>query len=261
VRRTTFFLGDTAFLSDPKFRALARRLPDSDDFNSAVGAYWLALAAARRTGKPELDAKAETDSRFIDDLVAVGLMTVTGFPPDPFNDWAPTSPQVQAGKARAASAARSAAGTYLSSGTSALDKLDGLVQPPIPSLPIYSPPTEEESPREETNDDDPLDVYWRLTGSFPSGAAKDWLTKLANEFGGRETGNALALEYTTGERGTILKRTQNRLRFEKDKAERKVAAKAEAKEAERRASIEVTPEMAAEKRRIMAELVGTVKSI
>ena len=41
-----FFLGDAAFMADPKFRALARRLPSDDDFNSAVGAFFVALAAA-----------------------------------------------------------------------------------------------------------------------------------------------------------------------------------------------------------------------
>jgi len=131
-RRTSaaFFLGDTAFLSDPKFRALLRRLPDPDDFNSAVGAYWVALASARRNGRPELDVRRETDSRFIDDLEAVGLLVETGFRQGPFDEWRPMTPQqVEAGKARAAAAKRTEAGTFLPSETSALDTLDQRVQP------------------------------------------------------------------------------------------------------------------------------------
>jgi|GEM_PF-4506328 len=257
-----FFLGDTAFLSDPKFRALSRRLPDPDDFNSAVGAYWIALASARRNGRPELDTKRETDSRFIGDLEAVGLLTEAGFAVGPFEEWKPKAPQqAVAGAARAAGATRTPLGTYASALDAGTLPTSGVQPSTSPPIQVPLPTSEGESVREGVDDDDPLDVYWRVTGTYPSGAAKDWLTKLANEFGGRETGNAVAAEFVTGERGTVLKRAQNRLRFEKDKRERKAQEKAEAREVERRASIEVTPEMAAEKRRIMAELVGTVKSI
>jgi hypothetical protein len=95
VRRASsaFFLGDVAFVADPKFRALARRLTEPDDFNSAVGAYWIALAAARRNGLPTIDVAAETSSRFLDDLVAVGLLETTGLPETPFRAWAPARPK------------------------------------------------------------------------------------------------------------------------------------------------------------------------
>jgi hypothetical protein len=88
-----FFLGDAAFLSDAKFRQLARRLTDPDDFNSAVGAFFIALAAARRNGLPELDVAGETLSRFVDDLVAVGLLGPDGFPDKAFRSWAPGRPK------------------------------------------------------------------------------------------------------------------------------------------------------------------------
>lgn len=87
-----FFLGDVGFLSDPKFRKLARRLSDPDDFNSAVGAYFIALAAARRNGLPDVDVVGETDSRFVGDLMAVGLVTETGFPGKAFGSWKPSRP-------------------------------------------------------------------------------------------------------------------------------------------------------------------------
>jgi hypothetical protein len=219
---TAFFLGDVAFLSDPKFRALARRLPASDDFNSAVGAYWIALAAARRNGTPTLDAAAETDSRFLGDLEAVGLLLPTGFKTLPFEAWAPTSPQSAAGKARAESAGRDAKGLFTkSSEPSALDTLDKLVQP-SPPLPSSSPssPVEGESLR-EGDSDDPLDVYWNLTGNFPSGNAARWLTEMSNEFGPLVTGNALALEWSSGPRDHILNRVKSRLMADRHKAEQR----------------------------------------
>lgn len=111
-----FFLGDTAFLSDGRFRALARRLPDPDDFNSAVGAWFIALAAARRNGKPDLDVDAETESKFTADLRAVGLLEEGGFRPDPFHAWAPMRPQqALAGQARASSGKRDSGGRFVPS--------------------------------------------------------------------------------------------------------------------------------------------------
>jgi hypothetical protein len=87
-----FILVDAAILSDAKFRALARRLPDPDEFNSAVGAYIVALAAARRNGLPELDIEGETSSKFVGDLRAVGLVNGTGFNAGSFRAWAPRRP-------------------------------------------------------------------------------------------------------------------------------------------------------------------------
>jgi hypothetical protein len=96
-----FFLGDPAFLSDAKFRALARRLPNPDTFNSAVGAYWIVVAACRRNGSPVLDAETETASRHVAVLREVGLLTDQGLPRAAFEAWAPmTAQQAAAGKAR-----------------------------------------------------------------------------------------------------------------------------------------------------------------
>lgn len=219
-RRTTaaFFLGDVSFLSDPKFRALARRL-EPDDFNSAVGAYWIALAAARRNGSADVDVYAETESRFVSDLKAVGLIGETGFDTKTFEVWAAQSPQAVAGKARADGAKRDSKGLFeKSSESSALDTLGELVQP-SPPLPSSSSSTSEgESVREG---DDPLDVYWNLTGNFPSGNAARWLTEMSNEFGPLVTGNALALEWSSGPRDHILNRVKSRLMSERHKAEQR----------------------------------------
>jgi len=109
-----FFLGDVSFLADPKFRALQRRLPDPDDFNSAVGAFFIALAAARRNGDAHVDAAEETGSRFIPDLQAVGLLNGQGFHVEPFDAWAPKPAVQQAGGlARAGSAARDDRGHFI----------------------------------------------------------------------------------------------------------------------------------------------------
>lgn len=230
MRRTgaAFFLGDTAFLSDSKFRKLARRLTDPDDFNSAVGAYWIALAAARRNGRRELDLDTETGSRFLDDLRAVGLLEADGFREEPFDAWAPKSPQVVAGQARAASGKRDERGRMLpayASVTSALDPLGELVQPslPIPSLPINS--TEEESPRGET-DDDLWQLYRGLTKAVTiKPAALDWLDRIESTYGLAPAAKVLRDEHGKDSNpGTLLSRVNGRLEAEARKAETNGAA-------------------------------------
>lgn len=114
-----FFLGDAAFLADPKFRALARRLPDPDEFNSAVGAFWIALASSRRNGRPDIDAEAETASRFVADLQAVGLLDGRGFDAASWDDWAARGPAFteeasrKGGLTRVQDAERASNGTFL----------------------------------------------------------------------------------------------------------------------------------------------------
>lgn len=88
-----FFIGDAAFTADPKFRRLARLLPDPDEFNSAVGAFWIALAAARRNGVPDIDVDEETQSRYVGHLREAGLLTESGFRPEPFKVWGPSRPK------------------------------------------------------------------------------------------------------------------------------------------------------------------------
>jgi len=89
-----FALVDAAFLADTKWRALRRRLPAARDFNSAVGAWLIALTAARRNGLPGVDAAEEAeDPTFIPDLVAVGLLSEDGIPEKPYREWAPARPK------------------------------------------------------------------------------------------------------------------------------------------------------------------------
>ena len=68
--------------------------------------------------------------------------------------------------------------------------------------------------------DDALDTYYRLTLRYPSGRTKAWITELANEFGHRETGMAIASEYkASDDLRTILSRVDGRLRSEAHHAE------------------------------------------
>jgi len=219
VRRqsTAFFLGDVSFLSDPKFRALAKRLPDDNDFNSAVGAYFICLAAARRNGRPTLNSLTETGSDFIADLQAVGLLNGEGFYESAFRDWAPTAPQIVAGTRRAASAERDDAGRFTSAVQPAgVAGVTVQPSPPLTSNPF--PSTEEiESEKEEPLPDfvgplepDCLDTYYRLTLRFPRGKVKGWLEELAASYGHDKVSKALAVAMTEDQDvSTLLSRTQN----------------------------------------------------
>lgn len=131
-----FFLGDVGFLSDPKFRALARRLTDPDDFNSAVGAFFIALAAARRNGLPAIDVEAETESRFVTDLRAVRLLDDHGFPEKAFGAWKPSREPYPNEAARTGTKATKMHGRHGSNG--AHDS-----STPLPSTPLTSEDVED----------------------------------------------------------------------------------------------------------------------
>jgi len=112
---------------------------------------------------------------------------------------------------------------------------------------------------------DPLDTYWTLSGSFPSGNAKKWLEEMSNEFGPEATSNALASEWSHGSRNDFLKRAQNRLRADEDKAKKAAEAKVTEKEQTRRAAMGITPEeaerRATEARRLMGEWTAAMPPV
>lgn len=123
-----FALIDSAFLADSKWRKLRTRLPDPRDFNSAVGAYLIALTAARRNGLPEIDVAEEVeDATFLPDLVAVGLLTPNGLPEKPFREWAPRRPSYPSDLAPSAPNAPSAPTTPARKSST-----------PLPSYPLNS---------------------------------------------------------------------------------------------------------------------------
>ena len=89
-KATHFALMDSAFTADRKFIRLARRASIPIEYAAAVGVYWLLLADCRRAKSPEIDWEdyAEYQPQ-IDLLREVGLLDEDGFPPDPFEKWAP----------------------------------------------------------------------------------------------------------------------------------------------------------------------------
>lgn len=211
-----YFLGDVGFMADPKFRRLARRLSDADDFNSAVGAYFIALAAARRNGLPTIDVTAETDSRFVPDLIAVGLLEEGGFPVTAFVSWAPSRPP-RPNETKRDELRRSVTTSDEN------DKSDS-ASPPIPSIPINS--KNETDAREEL---DALDIYYQLTGYRPWGSwSGDELRALVNDYTDAKVQAAIVTEWNANhDRKGILKGVQARLARDAEKA--KEAARSERK--------------------------------
>lgn len=89
-RASHFALMDTAFAADRKFVRLARKATIPVEYAAAVGVFWLLLADARRSKSPEIDwADYEEYQPQIQLLQEVGLLGVDGFPPGPFEKWAP----------------------------------------------------------------------------------------------------------------------------------------------------------------------------
>lgn len=267
-----FFLGDAAFLSDAKFRDLARRLPDPDDFNSAVGAWFIALAQSRRNGSHLIDLEAETGTRFGNELRACGLITDEGFPSVSWKVWGAQSPQqAAAGLARASSAQRDEGGHFLPSsgpsGTSALVKLASAVQP-SPPLPSSNSSTEEGGAggRNGMEDFDGHVAYFNVTGKYPAinTALHDWIGRLAEEFGADEFQSALATEHIVSRDGrTLLSRTEARLSHDRDEHVTEVLRNRAAERAaarERRTTEDLEREEA-RRRRIVAEVPRPLREI
>lgn len=234
-----FFLGDVGFLSDPKFRKLARRLTDPDDFNSAVGAWFIALAAARRNGLPDVDVEGETDSRFVGDLRAVGLLTEGGFPEKAFVGWAPSrAPRPSESKGRTAPNA---------------SKGDENANSAAPSTPLLSTPIDSKKVEEPARGDfDALDVYHELTMFRPWGAwSGDEIKAAIRDYGNPTVEAALRAEHARDlTRDSLWKRTKTRLAKDADRL------REEAKAQPRPAKAKVDTEASyAENRRVQAELM------
>jgi hypothetical protein len=89
-RATHFALMDTAFAADRKFVRLARKATIPIEYAAAVGVFWMILADCRRSKSPLVDWRDyEEYQPQIDLLKEVGLLTDSGFPPEPFDKWAP----------------------------------------------------------------------------------------------------------------------------------------------------------------------------
>lgn len=89
-RATHYALMDAAFAADRKFIRLARNSPKPTDYAAAVGVFWLLLADCRRAKSPDIDwSEYEEYTVQVQLLKDVGLLCDTGFPPGPFEKWAP----------------------------------------------------------------------------------------------------------------------------------------------------------------------------
>ena len=89
-KATHFALMDSAFTADRKFIRLATRASIPIEYAAAVGVYWLLLADCRRSKSPVIDWDDYAEyAPQIDLLKSVGLLEDDGFPPDPFEKWAP----------------------------------------------------------------------------------------------------------------------------------------------------------------------------
>lgn len=87
--------------------------------------------------------------------------------------------------------------------------------------------TENGSNRAGANDgDDPLDVYWQLTGRYPSAKAKGWIESLVETFGPKNVGDAIATAYVTNPR-TFLGLADDLLKRAATKAEQAERKRAE----------------------------------
>ena len=89
-KATHFALMDSAFTADRKFIRLARKASIPIEYAAAVGVYWIVLADCRRSKSPDIDWDDYAEYKpQLDLLREVGLLDDDGFPPDPFEKWAP----------------------------------------------------------------------------------------------------------------------------------------------------------------------------
>jgi hypothetical protein len=92
---------------------------------------------------------------------------------------------------------------------------------------------EAEAPRE---DEDPADIYWRLTGKYPGDTVLPWIDQLTNQYGSRSVTVALVNAFTADKSTrTLLGRTQDNLRAGARELDRAEKAAEKARLAEKRA--------------------------
>lgn len=124
-RASHFALMDTAFPADRKFVKLARKATIPIEYAAAIGVFWLLLADARRSKAPDIDwADYEEYGPQIELLKEVGLLVDTGFPPEPFDKWAPVYKSPWDGR-RAKGDASVRNGTHRNDASVQLDSIPG----------------------------------------------------------------------------------------------------------------------------------------
>lgn len=110
---------------------------------------------------------------------------------------------------------------------------DALRSAPLHSAPSSSAPTQ---------DDDPLDAWYRLTASWPSPRIAPWLERLANDHGPADLIAALGIEWKDDpDRATVLGRVETRLKREAHERRKAGESAARAKAEEERKALEEMP--------------------
>ena len=118
----------------------------------------------------------------------------------------------------------------------------------------------DEQSRAEQDEDDVLDSYYRLTGSFPGKNVEPWLVDLARTYGSRDVCAALGAAWIEQpDRATLLGRAQTSLKLDEHRR-RKAAdvARREREEREKAKIEEMPPEQrAANMERLRQMLAGS----
>lgn len=116
-------------------------------------------------------------------------------------------------------------------------------------------PSKAEQSRDEQSTDtrapDPADVYWTLTGRYPSDKALGWVDDLSSRFGAEAVIRALALTHQSDTNGsTLLGRTEDHLKSDA----RALSLKAQTAERERIAEKRAEPRAVVDREAVEAEM-------
>lgn len=117
-------------------------------------------------------------------------------------------------------------------------------------------PSLAEPRKAEPNARDIVDDYYRLTNRFPTGTVKEWLDRLANEFGYESASRQLATQYRADQSlRSLLGRVENELKSARHIASKKQAAAEKARLEEWARTHKLTPEQAADNQRRIKDLM------
>ena len=226
---------------------LEREFPEVWRDATLRGDYVLLLAIAERAWPASPEVPRLAKPRSVKKLAQVGLILLE----DPFNYRCrgmdkdrEARRQHAAEAARKRYADRDAPGTAPSTASASRRE-----------LPSQAEPNQEKPSQADASERDIVDDYYRLTNRFPNATVKEWLERLANEFGHDAATRKLAAEFVKNSSSrTLLGRVENELKSDRHEAGKRAAA-AEKDALERWAKEhQLTPEQAAENKRRLDEI-------
>ena len=116
---------------------------------------------------------------------------------------------------------------------------------PMLSQPSLAEPSRAEPSQADPSSDEPpdaLDVFARMTGSFPSSKVIPWINELCETYGEAEVCTAMAQAWTEDDdRGTLVGRVRDRLAAEKHRREKAYERRERAREKREQQRIEEMP--------------------